>query len=151
MELMTKHFGEVNIDEDKILNFGSGVPGFVGNKYIIMQENDGDVSEQPFVWLQSVEDPEIALVLANTFLFFKDYSPEIQDEQVASLEIEDSKDISVFNVVVIPDNIEDMTVNLKAPIIVNNKNLKAMQVIADNKDYDIRYKLYSHLKVLAER
>jgi len=121
MNLETRNFGEIEIKEENIIEFIGGVPGFSGTRYVIL---DAINENSPFVWLQSVDEPEIALILLNTFMLYKDYAPKINDEEIKCLEVEKREEMSVFNVIVIPEKIEDMTVNLKAPIIINTKKKK---------------------------
>ena len=148
MKIETKHFGEIDVADDEILNFIGGVPGFEGNKYVLL--NNTNEENNPFLWLQSLEDVNIALVLVNTFMLYPDYAPDINDEFLSVLEFETREDLSVFNVMVIPEKVENMTVNLKAPIIINNKNRKAIQVICDNANYEIKHRVYDDLKKIAE-
>lgn len=148
MKIETKHFGEIEVQDDEILEFIGGVPGFEGTKYVII--NNSNQENSPFLWLQSLEETNIALVLINTFMLYPDYAPDINDEFLKVLEFENREELVVFNVMVIPEKVEDMTVNLKAPIIINNANHKAIQVICDNSDYEIRHKVYDDLKKIAE-
>lgn len=143
MKLATRHFGEIDVNDDEIIDFINGVPGFEGTKYVLLNSSNEELS--PFMWLQSVTDGDIALVLVNSFLLYPEYAPDIAEEQLAQLEFNEREDLAVFNVVVIPDKFEDITVNLKAPIIINEKNRKAMQAIADNSDYEIKHPMYDDL------
>ena len=144
MKVETKHFGEIEVSEDQILDFIGGVPGFDGNRYVLLNSSNDENS--PFVWLQSLDDTNIALVLLNTFMLYPTYAPDVNDEFLGVLEFENREDLTVFSVMVIPEKMEDMTVNLKAPIIINNKNRKAIQVICDNSDYEIKHKVYADLQ-----
>lgn len=148
MKVETKHFGEIEVEEDQILDFIGGVPGFEGNRYVLL--NSSSEENSPFVWLQSLDDTNIALVLVNTFMLYPDYAPDVNDEFLGVLEFDNREDLAVFNVMVIPEKIEDMTVNLKAPIIINNKNRKAVQVICDNSSYEIKHKVYGDLQKVIE-
>lgn len=148
MTIQTKHFGEIEVTDDDVLNFIGGVPGFDGTKYVIL--NNSTQENNPFVWLQSMEDPNIALVLVNTFMLYPDYAPDVDDELLKDLEFSQREELVVFNVMVIPEKVEDMTVNLKAPIIINNTNHKAIQVICDNSDYEIKHKVYGDLQKIVE-
>lgn len=148
MTIQTKHFGEIEVTDDDVLNFIGGVPGFEGTKYVIL--NNSTQENNPFVWLQSMEDPNIALVLVNTFMLYPDYAPDVDDELLKDLEFSQREELVVFNVMVIPEKVEDMTVNLKAPIIINNTNHKAIQVICDNSDYEIKHKVYGDLQKIVE-
>ena len=148
MKVETKHFGEIEVAEDQILDFIGGVPGFDGNRYVLL--NSSNEENSPFVWLQSLDDTNVALVLLNTFMLYPDYAPDVNDEFLGVLEFEQREDLAVFSVMVIPEKMEDMTVNLKAPIIINNKNRKAIQVICDNSNYEIKHKVYADLQTVID-
>ncbi|MCQ2911298.1 MAG: flagellar assembly protein FliW [Clostridia bacterium] len=148
MKVETKHFGEIEVAEDQILDFIGGVPGFDGNRYVLL--NSSNEENSPFVWLQSLDDTNVALVLLNTFMLYPDYAPDVNDEFLGVLEFEQREDLAVFSVMVIPEKMEDMTVNLKAPIIINNKNRKAIQVICDNSNYEIKHKVYGDLQTVID-
>lgn len=148
MTIQTKHFGEIEVTDDDVLEFIGGVPGFDGTKYVIL--NNSNQENNPFVWLQSMEDPNIALVLVNTFMLYPDYAPDVDDELLKDLQFSQREELVVFNVMVIPEKVEEMTVNLKAPIIINNTNHKAIQVICDNSDYEIKHKVYGDLQKIVE-
>lgn len=148
MKILTKHFGEVEISEDKVLTFEKGVFGFEENKkYIILYDNNEN-ENNVFCWLQSVEDVNISLPIINPMLFYPTYSPEVSDEEVLKLgELEENR-LEVYSVVVIPEDITKMTINLKAPIIINNKTKKCAQLIAEGDNYEIRHNLYEQFEIM---
>lgn len=142
MLLSTRHFGEIDIDEQTIITFDEGLPGFENlRKFVLLdtEDNKKGESDSPFKWLQCVDDPMIAFAIANPFAFVPDYDIEINDEVVKSLEIEKEEDIMVYGILVIPEDIRKMSINLKAPLIINIKNKKGMQVILDTDKYKIRH------------
>lgn len=144
MMLKTRHFGTLNIEEDKILNFEAGIPGFADSKRFVLLKNDD--ADSPFCWLQSVEEEDVALALVNPFSFYPTYSPEIKDELVEDLGTNKEEELTVYNVLVVPDDLKQMTVNLKAPIIINANEKKGMQVIADNAEYGVRHYIYQDME-----
>ena len=94
MKVETKHFGEIEVAEDQILDFIGGVPGFDGNRYVLL--NSSNEENSPFVWLQSLDDTNVALVLLNTFMLYPDYAPDVNDEFLGVLEFEQREDLAVF-------------------------------------------------------
>jgi flagellar assembly factor FliW len=144
MLLKTKHFGEINIDESKIIDFKDGIPGFEDLKrYVVLYDGD---EASPFRWLQNVDDGQLAFAVVNPFLILKDYDIEIPEEAVESLEIESIQDVMVLSIVVVPENISEMTMNLKAPVIINIKNNKGMQVVLDTDRYSVRHYIVEELR-----
>ena len=133
MLLNTRHFGEINIDESKILTFPDGIPGFEElTKYIILQNPDKDI---PFHWLQSIEEGDLAFVIINPFIFKPDYDFEIPQNIIEKLEIEAPEDVTIFSIVIVPEDIKKMTANLQAPLIINTKNHKGKQIILDDEKH----------------
>lgn len=145
MELTTKHFGVIEIDESAIVNFNDGLPGFEKLKrFAVLDKVDNEV---PFNWLQSIDDTDIAFVIIDPFFVMKEYEIDVDDEEVDDLEISDLKDVLVYAIVVVPKEVKEMTVNLKAPIIINVNNKRGKQVVLHKSDYDVRYKIYDGLGI----
>ena len=127
MKVDTRWFGTIDIDDEKIITFDLGVIGFEDcKKFTLIYDVDkGD--EASIMWLQSLDEPELALPMLK---------PELIKEA----------DLIVFCVLTVPADITKMTINFKAPIIVNADTLKGVQLIADNNDYEVRYPIYSILE-----
>ncbi|MGF7397321.1 flagellar assembly protein FliW [Thermoanaerobacterium thermosaccharolyticum] len=143
MNIETKNFGLVSYNEEDVLHFDDGIPGFEGLKSFILLSVD---EYTPFKWLQSLDDTDIAFVIIDPKAIVKDYKVELDEETVKLLDIKDLNHILVFAIVVIPDEIEKMTANLKAPIIINAENNKGMQILLDNDDYMIKHPILKELK-----
>jgi flagellar assembly factor FliW len=144
MLLHTKHFGKIEIAANNILRFESGIPGFELLKDFILLNNEDDNS--PFKWLQCVNEPQMAFVVADPFAIVKDYTFNLPDEAVHELGIVHEKDVAVYSVVVVPDDTTKISVNLKAPIIINVKNKKAAQIILDTDKYTVRHYILDELR-----
>ncbi|PKM56561.1 MAG: flagellar assembly protein FliW [Firmicutes bacterium HGW-Firmicutes-3] len=147
MKINTKHFGEVEIDEARIVVFEQGIFGFEDSKRYVMLYEDED-TKNGLCWMQSVDDEGLSLPVINPMFWFPDYSPEVADEQIARIGALKEEDLNLFSVVVITDNIESMTTNLKAPIVVNIQTKKGIQVIAANEEYEIKHNLYEQMKLM---
>ncbi|MDA3847841.1 MAG: flagellar assembly protein FliW [Vallitaleaceae bacterium] len=146
MKVKTKHFGEVTIEDNKLVTFEEGIYGFEElRQYVILYDNE-DNEMQAFCWLQSVDDSDICLPMVNPVSWFPTYSPEIDDKLILRIGKLEETDLSVFSVIVVPGKFEDITANLKAPIIVNNKTLKGIQVIVEGEEYQVRHNLYEQIQ-----
>lgn len=147
MKVQTKWFGEMDISEDKIFTFEKGIIGFDNfkNYTIIYDAEKGD--EASIYWLQSTEEQALAIPMINPIVAKQDYDPVVEDELINSLgqNISDAS-LEVFVTITVPKNIENMTCNLKAPIILNTDTMKGIQLIADNDDYLVRFPIYDKLK-----
>ncbi|MCC5910842.1 MAG: flagellar assembly protein FliW [Clostridiaceae bacterium] len=144
MKLNTKNFGELKISESNILYFQDGLPGFQDlTKFIVIQNPE---EGHPFHWLQSVEDENLAFVIINPFAFKSDYDFNLSNNTIEKLEIKAPEDVTVYNIVVIPEDINKMTANLRAPIIINTKNNKAKQIVLDDENYHTKHYIMEELK-----
>lgn len=145
MQLMTSHFGLVDFDEEKRFLFAEGLPGLEDEREFALLTHE---QSAPVCWLQSMIHPEIALPVLNPFLLCPTYSFDITDSDVDALDIKDIKDVFIINVVVIPRNPDDMTINLAAPIIVNTLNHQGKQIIVSDKSYKIKTRVSELLEKL---
>ena len=150
MLLNTKNFGQREIDENKIIKFEDGIPGFPNSKHFIMLiENDETIST--IWWLQSIDDENLAFPVLNTFAVLDNYRPEIDDALLETLGEFSTEDLAVCNILVVPEDITQMTTNLKAPIIINVATKKGMQVIVNNSEYDVKHNIYAEIKKYNEK
>ena len=142
MQVDTLRFGMVEVDEKKIILFGEGIPGLEQyQKYALLQFEDS----YPIVWLQSIEDAGICLPVINTFAVLPDYVFDIDDSDVKALELASPDDLHVLSVVVIPEDIQGMTVNLAAPILINTNTGNAKQVVLTGTEYNVRAPVFQNI------
>lgn len=142
MRFMTKHFGEIELGEDKLLTFENGIMGFENfKKYTILF--DIESGEKPIIsWIQSVEEPELAIPVINPLLIKEDYNPTVEDELLTSLGQLTDENLVVLLSLTVPSDITKVTANLKAPFIINADTKKGCQVIVENNDYPVKYNVY---------
>ncbi len=133
-------FGELQVKEENVFNFVLPIIGFNElTKYTIVDYKP----DSPFKWLQSMEDMELAFPVTLCSFFGIDYKFDIPDEEAEKLGIDDASDVFVCNIANIPSsNPQGATINMLAPIVINLKNKKAMQIILKNTDFQVRYKLF---------
>lgn len=137
MRINTRHFGEIDIEKESIINFREGLPGFeaVRDMVIINHPNE----DTPFQWLQSVDEPELAFVIIDPRVFLSDYIVDIPESEVAALEIGNPEEVLIYTIVVVPEEITDMTANLKAPILINAQKRIGKQVMLEEERYPLKY------------
>ncbi|WP_294181990.1 flagellar assembly protein FliW [uncultured Clostridium sp.] len=139
MELKTKYHGVRHYDEEDVITFKKGIPGLENlKKYIIFPAEENKL----FYILQSVEDLSIGIVLVSPFNVMKDYEFKLDDDKVRELGINDSKDVLVLNTVTLSSKIENITANMKAPLVININKKIGEQIILDNENYLIKYPLF---------
>jgi flagellar assembly factor FliW len=144
MLLQTKHFGQIEVQESNILTFADGIPGFEASKRFVLINSTND--ESPFKWLQSSDEPQIAFAVVNPFIIKKDYTFELSDETIKKLQIKAPEDVVTLSIMVVPEDLEKMSMNLKAPIIINGKNKKGVQIILDTDKYTVRHYIMDELQ-----
>ena len=148
MHIETYRFGQLEINEEKLITFKDGILGLEDyNEYALLQFEDS----YPIVWLQSINNGEICLPVLDTFAVSADYVFDIEDDDVQELELKGPEELHVVNVLVIPENVENMTVNLAAPIIINTIKRKAKQILLSGREYNIRVPIFQDIcKVMRE-
>ncbi len=142
MVIDSAHFGTVEVDNEKIIVFEKGLPGFEEIKrfaIISVQQT------RPFLWLQSLEQSSVALPLIDPFEVLDSYSIDVADEDITELNLDRQEDLLVFNVAVIPENLSLMTANLAAPILINVRRGIGRQVVIDTKDYRVREPIFDQV------
>ena len=136
MKIQTERFGEVDVPDERILSFVEPILGFEESKQYFLLEHAPD---SPFHWLQSVQEPELAFVVTNPALFNIPYEITLNDNVLDLLKITTAEEALVFNIVNVPaDNPTKMTANLLAPIVINQENGRAMQVVLKDSDFAIK-------------
>lgn len=139
MKIHSTRLGEMDVPQDTILAFPFGLPGFPDEKEFAFLPYQPD---SPFVFLQSTTEANLTFLTINPFLFFKDYEFEVNDQAVKELDLESSKTMQILTIVSIVDKMEDMTVNLLAPVVINWEKHIAMQVVLEKTVYTTRHRLF---------
>ncbi|MDX1959357.1 MAG: flagellar assembly protein FliW [Leptospiraceae bacterium] len=136
IEIESKPFGKINIEEKQILDFPYGLLGFEKlKKFALIEEN----AENAFKWLQSLEDKEIAFVLIQPELFTEGYKPELTLSELETLGLKKIEDAIVFSIVTIPnENPRGMTANLQGPVLINPISHIGAQFISRNENHPLR-------------
>lgn len=145
VEVNTRVFGKIAVEEDKIIRFESGILGFPDLKEFTLIYNLDKGKESGIKWLQSLEEPGFALPVMNPELVMSGYEPKFPQELLAPLGELEEEDTLVLVTVTVPKDIKKTTVNLRAPIIINAGTCKAVQLIADDENYSIKYAIYDSL------
>ena len=140
MNIYTKLFGEIEIDVNKVINFDEGIIGFSEYKQYMLI-HDCEESESKILWLQSIDEPELALPVMNPLAIVEDYNPTIEDELLKGIG-ELVEEPLVLTVLTVPQDITKMTANLKAPIVINANTLKGCQIIIEDDKYLLKHPIY---------
>lgn len=137
--IQTKYHGEIEIQKEDILHFEKGIPGFLDEKeFVILPLSD----DQTFSVMQSIVTPQLAFLVTNPFIFFKEYDFKLEDAVVNELELISEKEVAVYSILTAADPFEKTTANLQAPVVMNTSNRKAKQVILNNSSYKTKHALF---------
>ncbi|MGV8056609.1 MAG: flagellar assembly protein FliW [Smithellaceae bacterium] len=138
MKVKTTRFGEIEVDDTKIIEMRRDILGFEGLKsFTIISQED----KAPFMWLQSLENGSLAFIVVNPQLIKPDYEPEIEDQDAESLHLQKTEDAMILAIVTVRLNPFSVTANLRAPVVINKTMRIARQIVLENSDYPIRYEL----------
>lgn len=137
MKVDTANFGELNVKEEMTITFPEGILGFEELRQFAILETDMNT----LLWLQSIENPNIAFPIICPFLLQEDYAFELDDEVLTKMDITSEEDVMVYSIVTIPEKIKDMTANLLAPLVVNNKNRLGQQIVLRDERYPLKHKI----------
>ncbi|MCD8038423.1 MAG: flagellar assembly protein FliW [Lachnospiraceae bacterium] len=147
VQVNTKAFGEIAIEDDKIINFEQGILGFPDLKRFTLIYDIEKGVHSGIKWLQSLDEPGFAMPVLEPGLVIEEYAPVFDRELLEPLsEKPEEEELLMLVTVTVPKDITAMTVNLKAPIIVSMVTHKAVQVITESEEYGIKYAIYDKLK-----
>jgi flagellar assembly factor FliW len=138
--LQSSRFGELQIPEEAVLDFPSGLIGLGGRRFALLARSD----ESAFVWLHSMDDPDLAIPVTNPWRFFEDYAVELADDEAERLGINDPSEAIVYVTVRSAAALDDFCANLRAPILVVGTT--GHQVINQAPAAPVRAKLFSGLQ-----
>ncbi|BAQ14363.1 putative flagellar assembly protein FliW [Clostridium botulinum] len=139
MNLNTKYHGCIEYEEKDVIYFEKGIPGFQElKKFIIFPVEDNDV----FSVFHSIEKEDMGIIVTSPFNIEKDYEIQLEEEQITNLKLQDEKDTLVLNTVTLNSDIDKITVNLRAPIIINIKEKIGEQIIINSDKYSVKHPLF---------
>ena len=139
MRIQTTRFGELNVPAECIIRCVSSLAGFPRHKRFALfpyEENS------PFYILQSVSNAELTFLLVDPYRFFNGYVFEVDDDLAAELGFSDENPPAVYTLTTLHDRLEDATVNLLGPVLVNWANRTAVQMTLHNSSYPVRQPLF---------
>lgn len=137
------------MDENKIINFCNGIIGFDNLKQFMII-HDSESENAKILWLQSLDEASVALPVIDPLLIKEDYNPTVEDELFKNIgEIIDGE-MLVLTTLTVPSDIEGITTNLRAPIIINPTTMRGCQIIVENEEYPVKYPIYDILKTNKE-
>ena len=143
IKVKTTRFGEIDVKDADLIELPAGLIGFPELKRYVLLDHD---KESPFKWLQSLDDGAIAFVLINPLLFKPDYTVEVTEAEVSDLDLKNEEDAVISVIITIPTNPQNMTANLKAPLVFNLHNRRGKQLVLSNSAYTTRHNIMEEVK-----
>ena len=129
--------GEQVVLKNGSIVFEKGLPGFEGLKSFELTS----LEQVGFFILSSSEDSNVSLLLVDPYIYFPNYEVEIDDSVMSRLNIKDANDVLILSVVTLNNDVEKITLNLRAPVIVNINSGESEQIILNREDYLVRQTL----------
>lgn len=139
MIIQTTRFGEIECKDEELLTFTHGIPGFKEFlKYFLIV-----IEDSPFMYLQSLEDESLAFIVVSPFDFFPDYEFVLPEPIEQEMNVKQTTDIKILNIISVHGDLATATLNLAAPLIINLANRTGMQYIISDEKYSIRQPLFA--------
>ena len=132
--------GEIELPARARLRFAEGLPGFEAEHDFALIE---DADFAPFGWLQSLGDPNVRFLVIDPALVRPGYAIDLADGDVASLALSGPHEARLLAIVTVPDDVEAMTANLKAPVVVNTRLAQARQVILTDDRFLLQHPVFA--------
>lgn len=146
MVVNTRVFGEVTIDNEKIIHFENGIVGFpeLTDFALIHDSDKGD--NAGIRWMQSLQETNFAIPVMDPLAVCPEFNPVVDDETLKPIGEINPDELLVLVTVTVPKDLTKMSVNLMAPIVINVAEKKACQLILDGGDYVVKFPIYDILK-----
>ena len=142
MEIVTKARGKITVSEDHLITIPEGLFGFEQYTQYALVDSD----YEPFLWLQSCEDPNLAFLIVDPFLICNEYETDIDDSSLKKIGITKPEDIIIMTIVTVPHDGSAITANFQGPLVINKKNRQCMQVILSDNRWTTKVNIIDALK-----
>jgi flagellar assembly factor FliW len=129
-------FGTLEVSDEALIEFPCGLIGLPSTRYALLARSE----DAAFLWLQSLDDPDLAIPVTNPFRFFDTYEVELSDDEAARIGISEADETSVYVTVRAAGTLEEFSANLRAPLLVTGG--RGHQVINQSPDAPVRAPLF---------
>ena len=142
MKVQTTRFGELDIPDSDILSFPKGIFGFENvHRYALVEGQ----APSPFQWMQAVDRPDLAFVVMDPGQLLDDYEVSLLDEDARALGWQEGVEFEVVVILGVPEDPEQMTANLKGPIVIHRSARLGRQVIVLGNQWSPRTRVLEQL------
>jgi len=134
IRIQTSRFGEITVDLDKLITMTTPFLGFPESKRFVLRPHG---PKSPFMWLQSLDNPDLAFVVIQPAVLIPQYKPEMSAHLKKELQLANGNEPDLLLILTIPkNNPQAMTANLLGPVAINPEKRLAKQVLLDPVKYD---------------
>ena len=149
MKCRSTRFGSFEVSDDSIVRFPVGLLGFPESQQYVILDHD---TEAPFKWLQSIDEPAVAFLMVDPQAYVESYTPQVSNAEAEALRIAQTTPTLVLTTASIPGgNVDEMTLNLAAPIVLNLEARIGRQVVLEGEAYNIRHRVFDPANPASER
>ncbi|MCG3120827.1 MAG: Flagellar assembly factor FliW [bacterium] len=138
MEIHHQHLGNLKYGEDDVITFPLGLLGFLKFKrYLLLQQN----AFAPFVWMVSVDNPNLSFPLLDPKRFCPDYNPNITKRDLSEISAENPQSLQMYSIVTVQQDARSTTANLSGPILVNKEQRIGKQLVLLDDRYSTKHRI----------
>jgi flagellar assembly factor FliW len=131
--------GAIQVPEDQVITFAHGLSGFNGCRRFVLVDGPEVL---PFLFLQSVDHPEVCLVVADPSGLVGEFRCHHVKATLKELQVQSLQDLQVFVVLTIPpQRPKAATANLVSPILINPTLRLGKQVVLEDSQYSYQHRL----------
>lgn len=138
MRVLTRRFGILRVPDELVWRWPVPLPGFPRSREFVLVD---DEDARPFLWLQSLNEPEVAFVVVDTELVHPGYAPHLPESELACLQLPPGHAPVLYAIVTVPEDPRQAWVNLRAPLALNVSARLGRQVVLCDDRYSFRHPL----------
>ncbi len=143
MVVQTGRFGQIEVSTEELISVPSGILGFPDDQNFCLVDPGDDTL---ILWLQSLSNPHLAFPVLEPKIFKSNYVVRLSAAELRELRLSSINEASVFTILTIPSNLQEMTANLKAPLVINIRDKIAKQVVLQENDQPIKHPMFKELR-----
>lgn len=134
----TSRFNEIVVEPGEVVHVQGGLLGFSGLERFVLINNP---EQAPFMWLQCIDDGELAFVVVDPFIFFPGYKIAAKRDDLEPIGISRIDEATILTIVTIPMNPRDITANLRGPLVFNVEKREGKQLVLIDDRYHTKHYL----------
>ena len=135
-------FGDLQVEDQHIINLPSGLIGIPGDQWVLITREP----ESPFLWLQSLDNGDLALPVVQPEVFLPSYSLQLAEEQLQEIGLQDGHEVEVLCIVKAVEELPDFKINLRGPLIIDSSTRTGAQVV-NMSEYPVDANLWQEIGI----